>query len=308
MDMKSSRLLKFDAKLLAERIQDFVSESYRSTGRSGLVVPVSGGLDSSVVATLCVRALGKELVKGLLLPEQGGNPQASHFAGILAEWLGIETETIDITKILKAVGTYSYPLYRIPTRRLKKYAVRSHEMAADGENNYLKFLEGTARPLIQKGMASFYSKQRVRLVVTYRYAEEHNLLVVGSAHKSEDLLGLFVKFGIDDGADLMPLKPLYRTQILLLAKELGLPEKIVGRTPNPDLIPGVADKYYDVLGIPSDQVDQVLYGIERGLAAEQIHEESGIAMEAIDLLLRFYRGSSLMRTPSLAPDLEDLLR
>lgn len=113
-------------------------------------------------------------------------------------------------------------------------------------------MKGTGDRLTRHGIASFFTKQGIRLMATYKYAEENNLLVVGSAHKSEDLVGLYVKFGVDDAADVMPMKIFYRTHILQLADSLGIPGKITSKSPNPDLISGVTDKYKDVLNISSD--------------------------------------------------------
>ena len=138
----------------------------------------------------------------------------------------------------------------------------------------------------------------MRLVVTYLLAEEHNLLVVGSAHKSEDMLGLFVKFGVDDVADLMPLKNLYRSQILQLAAYLGVPEEILARTPNPDLIPGVEDKYMDMIGLSYDTLDPLLYGLEHGLADEEIASQLGLPLEQVRQIRSVVSLTEHMRNPS----------
>ena len=208
-----------DAERYASLIASFIADTMTDLFREGVLVPISGGLDSSVVASLAVRAVGKEAVTGLLLPEKQGNPEAEHYAHRIAESLGIETHTIDISKALKSLGAYDFALSQIPGRRLKAALVRAFKRG----NQILEINRGTAGKLARKGAASFFIKQRVRLVASYKYAEERNLLVCGSAHKSEDLVGLYVKFGVDDVADVMPLKRLYRTQILQLGECLGLP-------------------------------------------------------------------------------------
>jgi NAD+ synthase len=154
----------------------------------------------------------------------------------------------------------------------------------------------------RRGYSVMNSKQRVRLVVTYRVAEEINYLVAGSAHKSEDLLGLFVKFGIDDVADVMPLKNLYRSHILQLARYLGVPDEILDRTPNPDIIAGISDKYYDILGIHAETMDLILYGLmEARMECAQIAEQLQIPVEKVQEIQELIRLTEHMRQPSMTP-------
>jgi NAD+ synthase len=289
-----------DAEQYASVIADFIAAAMSDLFRKGVVVPISGGLDSSVVASLAVRAVGKEAVTGLLLPEKQGNPEAELYASRIADSLGIETRTIDISKALKGLGAYGYALSHIPGRRLKGELVRLFNRG----NQILELNRGTAGTLTRKGAASFFIKQRVRLVATYKYAEERNLLVCGSAHKSEDLVGLYVKFGVDDDADVMPLKHLYRTQILQLGEHLGLPAEILSRSPNPDVIPGVTDKYRDMLGLESAKVDLILLGIERGMKSGEIATQTGVPERDVATIEELVRVTAHMRSPSLAPVFE----
>jgi NAD+ synthase len=286
-----------DAERYASEIASFIAAAMSDLSRAGVLVPISGGLDSSVVASLAVRAVGKEAVTGLLLPEKQGNPEAEQYANRIAESLGIETQTIDISKALKGLGAYGFALSHIPGRKLKAALVHLFNRG----NQILELNRGTASSLARKGAASFFIKQRVRLAATYKYAEERNLLVCGSAHKSEDLVGLFVKFGVDDGADVMPLKNLYRTQILQLGEQLGLPAEILSRSPNPDVIPGVTDKYRDILGLESAKVDRVLLGIERGLETAEIAKQTGVPKREVATIEELVRVTAHMRNPSMAP-------
>lgn len=141
------------------------------------------------------------------------------------------------------------------------------------------------------------------MVMTYRYAELHRLLVVGTAHKSEDLLGLFVKFGVDDAADLMPLKGLYRSQVLRIAEAVGVPGEVLGRAPNPEMLPGIEDKYLDIFGVPAPTVDLLLWGIEHGLPDADIALDTGVAPAKVAELREAVRVSAHMRQPSRQPDL-----
>ncbi len=171
-------------------------------------------------------------------------------------------------------------------------------MKSTGENPFLKIVQGNASHLQRKGFAKYNSKQRIRAVMEYLIAEEKNFLVAGCAHKSEDMLGLFVKFGVDDVADVMPLKNLYRSHILQLAAFLGVPEAILHRTPNPDIIPGVEDKYMDILGLASDKIDLLIYGIEHGMDNDAISEQLDLPGGKVQEIRNLVQQTEHMRTPS----------
>jgi NAD+ synthase len=152
-------------------------------------------------------------------------------------------------------------------------------------------------------MASYNSKHRVRCIVAYKYAEEHNLLVAGSAHKSEDLVGLFVKNGVDDNADIMPLKNFFRSHILRIAREIGVPDAICNRTPNPETIPGIDDKYQDFLGIPAEKLDIILHQLENGRKPDEISGMVSLDTSTIEEIRDLVAATAHMRNHSMAPEL-----
>jgi NAD+ synthase len=195
------------------------------------------------------------------------------------------------------LGTYTFILSILPFRFLQDRATRAY-LNATRTNPFIEIMNGGASFFRRSGFARFTSKQRVRLVVTYFIAKLRNLLVVGSAHKSEDMLGLFVKFGVDDVADLMPLKNLYRSQILQLASFLGVPEEIIQRTPNPDVIPGVNDKYVDILGLPANVMDLLVVGIERGMDDAEISTQLQLPLDKVHQVRELVRQTEHMRLPS----------
>ncbi|MCX5971801.1 MAG: NAD(+) synthase [Coprothermobacterota bacterium] len=297
----SSAVFAIDPASVSQQIERFLQETMQSLARSGIVVAISGGLDSSTVLSLAVRAIGKERVTGLILPEKQGNPDAERYALRMALEVGIQTKTIDISGLLAKAGAYDFILAHIPTRALRDRAVRMY-LGAARSNPFLEIIRGTKDPMVRKGFATMNSKHRMRLVMTYRFAEEHNLMVTGCAHKSEDLLGLFVKFGVDDNADVMPLKNLYRSHILQLARYLEVPDEIVGRTPNPDIIAGVSDKYRDVLGLSAETLDLILFGLqEASMPPRRIAEDLDLPVERIFQIEEIVRLTAHMRHPSLAP-------
>jgi NAD+ synthase len=142
--------------------------------------------------------------------------------------------------------------------------------------------------------------------MTCLVAEEQNRMVVGCAHKSEDMLGLFVKFGVDDSADIMPLKYLYRSQITQLAAFLGVPGVIMDRTPNPDIIPGVSDKYMDILKLPSETLDLILFGFEHGLEDGDIAAQLNLTLQQVQQIRALVQRTEHMRNPSQSIRWEEL--
>ena len=292
-------VFNIDGKGESEKIEAFIHAKMDELHREGIVVAISGGLDSSTVVGLCVRAVGKQKVTGLNLPEKNGNPDALRFSQLMAGSLGFKTNTIDISKILAEVGTYKFVADRIGSRALINKFIKKFPQEAK-KVLFMDGIKGTKNSMVRQAIASTYSKHRIRLVVTYKYAEENNLLVVGCAHKSEDLLGLFSKFGVDDNADVMPIKHLFRSQILQIASYIGVPQVIIQRTPNPDMFPGVEDKYFDVIGIPSDILDLVLYGLEHSLSTKEIASQLHLDPGKVQELKELVRLTAHMRNHSMS--------
>src|SRR5665648_73130 len=205
-----------DVDAVVPAIERFVRDAMGDLARQGIVVPLSGGLDSSTVLALCARAVGPDRVTALLLPDRKGAPDALRFGRLVADRLGVRTAEVDTTRVNRAAGVYRFLGYRLP--RLLVARIARSRLSGRDESPFVAGLRGTEDPLTRQALAAVNARQRLRMVVTYRYAEQRRLLVVGSAHKSEDLLGLFVQFGADDVADVMPLKGLYRSHILRIAR------------------------------------------------------------------------------------------
>jgi NAD+ synthase len=293
-------VFRIDAEKVTEKLVTFIRKKTDELRRDGCVTALSGGLDSSTVAALCVRAVGAGKVTGLFLPEKHGATEAEKFARLCAREFGFALKTIDISKILKKLGTYDFILSRLPTNALREKLVKTF---LQGKSRH-PFVEGAINrpaPLVRLGTAAYYSKHRIRLVVTYKYAEEHNLLVAGSAHKSEDLVGLFSKHGVDDNADVMPLKSLYRAHVLQIARYLGVPQAIWSRAPNPEMIPGIDDKYKDILGIESEQLDLLLYSLEANLPIQEISEKINLPLEKVEEIKLLVKSTEHMRNHSMYP-------
>lgn len=306
MDAKSlflnESVFRIDAHAFCRDIEEFIRRTVADSRRDGVVVAISGGLDSSVVAALCANALGKERVTGLLLPERFGNPEANRYGELIARHLGIAFRRIGISPVLRAMGAANL-IFTITAGRerwkdkVNAYLAKSgHSIAGDYED----FLRGNLDAKGCRKVAMINAKQRVRALIAYRFADERNLLVAGSAHRTENVVGLFCKYGIDDAADLMPLKRIYRSQILQLAESLGIPEAIRKRSPNPDILPGVTDKYLAYFGREAQTVDLLLYGVEHGMTDPDIAEALNLEPAAVMKLREVIRLSAISRDHALA--------
>lgn len=295
-----------DAAAWCATIEEFIGSKMEELRRDGIVVPVSGGLDSSVVAALCARAVGRDKVLGLMLPVRFGNPEALGYGKLLVRQLGIASMTVRMDPVLRGLGTSSPFIALISGREGWKRVVESNlaRRGTSTERNYQDALEGRMPAWLRANIAKVSSINRARVAMTYKVAEERNLLVAGSSHRTEALVGLFIKYGIDDCADIMPLRNIHRSHSLRLAAHVGVPAEILARSPNPDIIPGVTDKYAGYFGMNAATIDLVLYGIGKGLDPEEIAGQLSIPRAAVDRVARAIALTEHCRNHSMAPVFE----
>ena len=196
------RLLAFDPETAKVRCVNFIRTCLRDAGLSRIVVGLSGGVDSSVVAALSAAAAGPQNVTGLIMPYKTSSPHSKKDAEKVARMLGIKTEFYDITPVVDA---YLGMLPQVDTLR------RGNIMA------------------------------RTRMVLLFDTAKRLNALVAGTSNKTEFLLGYFTLHG-DGACSFAPLVGLYKTQVWELARHLGIPEEIISKKPSADLWPGQTDE------------------------------------------------------------------
>lgn len=259
--------LELDPDVEVDRIEAFIRQQLDAYQRNGIALGLSGGLDSAVTAALVVRAVGAEKVTLLNLPERDSNPIHQRHARAFAEHLGARLEVISITPILRSAGTYRLlPLRFVPGRALRARLVTwaKGKFLRRAEDSLLADrLRPPENEFIARGNAYGIAKHRIRMVRLYQYAETYHLMVAGAANRTEWLTGTFSKWGVDHCADVMPILHLYRSQVEELAAALALPDYLLNKPADPDLIPGVNDKAA-LLG-DFETVDRILAGLELGL-------------------------------------------
>jgi len=253
---------KIEFEKTVNEITNFIRNKVEKAGASGVVVGLSGGIDSSLTATLCVKALGNSRVLGVIMPASFTPKEDVEDAFELANKLGIKTKFINIDSICEA---------------------------------FIKALEIDPNdPKVKIPLANI--RARTRMIILYFYANLYNYLVVGTSDKSEYLIGYFTKHG-DGAADFFPILHLFKTQVRELASYLGLPERIVKKPSSPQLYPG--HKLTDEIPADYSIIDPILVGLfEENLSVEKVSERLGVPLEIVnDILHRHLKTSHKRASP-----------
>lgn len=262
---------------IVETLQHQVTAVLR---RRGVVVAMSGGVDSSVCAALAAKALGSSKVFGLFLPERDSDPTSLELAQAWAAELGIEFVTEDITPTLTAAGCYTrrdeairrlVPEFgedwrckiALPPGRLASHQLNIFRLivkSPEGEPQTRRLPPREYREIV----AATNFKQRVRKMIEYYHADRLHYAVLGTPNRLEFDQGFFVKGG-DGLADLKPIAHLYKTEVYQLAKHLGVPDDIVSRPPTTDTysLSQTQEEFY--FPLPTLTMDRVLRAKNDGL-------------------------------------------
>jgi len=281
-----------EVERICQSIRDIVAKKLK---RQGVVVALSGGIDSSTVAALCVHALGPEKVLGLQLPEQHSSEDTIDLSGMVAEHYGIETHCKDITPVLEAVGCYQkqneayknvIPQY-VPGWKakivlpsiLKGDTLRLFSLVAvspDGKEIKKRLNLKSYLGIV----AATNFKQRVRKMLEYYHADRLNYAVAGTPNRLEYDQGFFVKLG-DGAADLKPIAHLYKTQVYQLAEYLGVPDEIIKRPPTTDTysLPQSQEEFY--FSLSYEKMDICLYGKNNALSDKNVAKAADITEEQL---------------------------
>lgn len=234
---------RIDCPDIESKISKFIREQIKSAGLEGAVLAVSGGIDSAVALNCTVKAIGVDNIIAVHMPESDITPHSDTTDVMLhCESLGVTCNLVDITGILHVI------------------------------QRNLPFFDPSDK--IEYGNI----KSRLRMTISYYFANKFKRMVIGTSNKTELLTGFFTKYG-DGGVDIMPLADLYKTQIRQLARYLKVPENIISKPPSPGFFPGQTDE--KELGVKYETLDQILLSLEKKVEEEIISEQLSIDLSLV---------------------------
>jgi NAD+ synthase len=268
--------------------------------KKGAVVGVSGGIDSSVVLSLCVKAFGPERVFVLMLPEKDSSPDSLTLAKALAEKYDVQYAVEEISSALE--GFKCYERRDEAVRKIFPEYESSYKMkiSIPKDNDQRGMLNFFNLSIISPGgeekkqrmplkeylqiVASSNFKQRCRMCMLYYYAELKNYCVVGTGNKNEHEQGFFVKHG-DGAADIKPIAHLFKTQVYQLARYLEIPDEIQKRTPTTDTYSAEQTQEEFFFKTPFEILDRVWFGWEKGYSVKEIAGVLAISQDHVNLII-----------------------
>jgi NAD+ synthase len=259
-------VLELDLSEIEKRIRRFIKKYVENSGADGIVVGLSGGIDSSTIAALSSLSIGGDRVLGLMLPEKETyNSKDIDDAKFVAEKFGLKTQIWDITPVLESFYK-AIPIFD----------------QAD------KLCKGNI-------------KARTRMIYLYYYANKLNRIVCGSSDKSETMMGYFTKWG-DAAADISPIMDLYKTQVRKLAEHLGIPPELASKPSTPALWPNQLAE--TELGIKYETLDLILYGFEQFMTTEEIAQQLSVEKALIEKVKSRWLSVEHKRRLPLTPKIE----
>jgi NAD+ synthase len=315
-------VLKLDPAAEVSRIEQNLRRNVLEIlNRRGVVLGVSGGVDSAVCLALAVRALGPERTLALLLPERESSPESADLAREVCRRFGVEPLVENITGALLGFGCYRRRDEAV--RRIVPEYAEGHKMkislpgdlidretlsvfsltviGPDGEERRKRLTAGTLREIV----AASNFKQRARAAMLYYHAETRDYAVLGTPPKNEHDLGFFVKYG-DGAMDVKPIVHLYKTQVFALAEYLGVPDEVRLRPPTSDTYPAGSTQEEFFFRTPFDVLDLIWYGWENGVSPAVVAGELGMGQDQVERVYndcaRKIRTTRYLRAPALRCD------
>ncbi len=290
-------VLKIDpAAVAAELAANLERDVHQRLRRAGAVVGISGGVDSSVVLALCVRAFGAGKVLGVMMPERDSSPNSVTLARLVADGFGVETVLEDLTGALVGFGCYDrrdeairrvFPHYdsgykariALPGNVLESDTLNVFHLTIISPEGKEESRRLNPRDLLQIVAASNL-KQRSRMSMLYYHAELRNYAVMGTPNKNEHDQGFFVKWG-DGGYDVAPIRHLYKTQVYQLAEYLGVPAAIRHATPTTDTYSAPTSQEEFFFRLPFEVMDLLWYALEHGVTVQETARVMDLGEEQI---------------------------
>jgi NAD+ synthase len=261
----TDKLLKIDPEATQQKLTRFIKDYVERTNAKGIVLGISGGVDSATTAALCTAALGSNRVLALYMPEEESYNRTDHkHIALLAKKFKFQLKTINLTEILRTL--------------------------------YKATLDNDQEDKLSRGNI----KARARMLVWYYYANHRHLIVAASSDKSETMIGYYTKWG-DAAGDIAPIMDLYKTQVQQLALYLGIPSVIARKPPTPALWPDqTAEKE---IGLKYETLDLVLYGLEHFMEPRTIAKQLGLPAKTVITVKRRWISSEHKRKMPLTTKL-----
>ena len=296
----TTQVLDINPQETAAAIEEAIRRQVGGLRKRGIVVGLSGGIDSSVVTSLCARALGASRVQVLLMPERDSSSDALELGQLLASQLGTPVVVEDIAPTLEAAGCYARQLAAIRTvfpeygEGYKNKITLPSILDGDRLNVSELTIESPSgeRKKSRMPLAAYLQfiaatnfKQRVRKMMEYYHADRLNYAVAGTPNRLEYDQGFFVKLG-DGAADLKPIAHLYKTQVFALAEYMGVPDEIRKRPPTTDTfsLPQTQEEFY--FALPYHLMDLCLYGLNHGVPAVATAKATNLTAEQVERVYR----------------------
>ena len=258
-------VLDMDFLTVEKRVCRFIKEYVEKAGAQGIVLGLSGGVDSATAAALSSKAIGGKNVLALMLPEKETFKRKDiDDAKIIADQFQLQTQTIDMTDVLKS------------------------------------FYQGIPAFDLVDRLCKGNIKARTRMIFLYYYANKQNRIVCGTSDKSETMIGYFTKWG-DAAADIAPIIDLYKLQVRKLACHLGIPEKLALKPSTPALWPNQLAE--SELEINYETLDLILYGLERFMKSKEIANQLNLELTIVDKIKKRWISNEHKRRMPLPPKL-----
>ena len=259
----TSSLLNIDFDEAQKRICRFIKEYVENAGAKGIVLGLSGGIDSGTIAALSSIAIGGKNVTGLMLPEQENyNQKDIEDAKAVADLFHLVTQVVDMSDVLRCFYD-TVPVFEEGDRLCKGNV-----------------------------------KARTRMIYLYYYANKQNRIVCGSSDKSETMMGYFTKWG-DAAADIAPIMDLYKTQVRKLAAHIGIPKELALKLSTPALWPNQLAE--SELGVKYETLDLILFGLEHFMTPDDIANQLGVENVLVENIKSRWLTNEHKRRMPMAP-------
>jgi NAD+ synthase len=291
----SADVLAINAPVEIDRICSWMRRVVQRMRKRGVVVALSGGIDSSVVGALAVRAFGASRVFGLLMPEEDSSSETQQLGDLIVKHFGISHELVNLSPVLSAFGCYRRRDEAIQAVVPDYRPGWKHKIVLPSvtDSDMLRMFSIVVQPptgaeiRVRLPLESYLQivaatnfKQRTRKTLEYFHADRLNFAVTGTPNLLEYDQGFFVKLG-DGAADLKPIAHLYKTQVYHLAEALGVPAEIRRRPSTTDTysLPQSQEEFF--FSLPYEKMDLCLYARDKGVPAEEVAEAVGLTAQQI---------------------------